>query len=70
MTGAIYVPEAGLKIDGSKRAGAGSAWTVVAAKSIEARDSANLVINHDYGGSNVPVPTGVGNKVGTVRLTR
>jgi hypothetical protein len=63
VTGAIYVPNAALEVDGSKQAGTNSAWTVVAAKAFIGRNAANLVINANYGATDVPVPGGVGNKM-------
>ncbi len=46
-----------------------SAWTVIVAKGVQIGGTANLVINHDYAGSPVPVPQGVGPATG-VRLTQ
>ena len=45
-----------------------SPWTVVVASKLAVSQSANLVINSDYGRSSVPVPAGVGNNA-SVRLT-
>lgn len=70
ITGAIYAPSAKLRIDGSKKAGASSDWTVVIAREFEAQNGASLVINANYGGSPVPVPNGVGNQRGGARITQ
>jgi hypothetical protein len=68
ITGTIYSPNAKFIIDGSKKAGASSAWTVIAAEELEATGGANLVISANYSGTDVPVPGGVGNKVGETHL--
>ena len=62
ITGAIYVPNAQLELDGSKSAASGGAsdWTVIAARSLKVAN-ANLQINTNYAGSQVYVPIGVGN---------
>jgi hypothetical protein len=56
-----------LKIGGVGNSLGSSAWTVVAARSVELSGSPNLIINADYTGS-VPVPVGVGNKAGVPRI--
>jgi Flp pilus assembly protein TadG len=60
VTGAIYVPNATLNIQGSQKAGQASDWTVIAADAMTMTGSPNLVINTNYTGSTVPVPIGVG----------
>lgn len=71
LLGTIYIPRATLRVTGSgNRVADQSDWTVVVAKAITLSGSPNLVINSDYAGSPVPVPTGVGNKVTGVILTR
>ncbi|HEX4198960.1 MAG TPA: TadE/TadG family type IV pilus assembly protein [Caulobacteraceae bacterium] len=60
LTGAIYVPNAILNIQGSSKTGQASDWTVVAARALQLTGSPNLIINAKYAGSSVPVPTGVG----------
>jgi Flp pilus assembly protein TadG len=61
LLGTIYAPKATLLVTGTgNRVADQSAWTVVVAKSIKLTGSPNLVINHNYAGSNVPVPDGVG----------
>lgn len=70
ITGALYVPNAKLVVDGSKKAAAGSAWTVLSSQAFDTTGGANLQINANYASSDVPVPTGVGNKAGTSRLTQ
>jgi hypothetical protein len=71
VTGAIYVPNAILNIQGSLKAGQASDWTVIAARALTMTGTPNLVINTNYTGSTVPVPAGVGpGKNGRLVLTR
>ena len=70
ITGTIYVPNAKLQVDGSKKSGTSSAWTVLAAKAFEGKGGANLVINANYAGTDVPVPSGVGNRKGMAHITK
>jgi hypothetical protein len=60
VTGAIYVPNATLNIQGGKKAGQASDWTVIAASALTMTGAPNLIINTNYSGSTVPVPIGVG----------
>jgi hypothetical protein len=61
LLGAIYIPSATLHVTGKgNKVADQSAWTVVIAKSIKMTGSPDLVINANYAGSSVPVPTGVG----------
>jgi Flp pilus assembly protein TadG len=62
LTGTVYVPSATLAIQGTAKAGGSSPWTVLDAQNITIANGAQIVINADYSASNVPVPTGVGDK--------
>jgi len=67
LLGTIYIPQATLAVTGAgNRIADQSAWTVVVVKSLKMTGSPNLVINSNYAGSTVPVPTGVG--PGTVNV--
>ena len=68
LTGTVYVPSATLNIRGSGRTAEASDWTVMAAKALKLTDQPQVQINANYNGSEVPVPGGVGNKVGTTHL--
>jgi hypothetical protein len=58
-----------LDFDGTHQAAQASQWTVVTAKAISLTGSPDIVINSNYAGSSVPVPTGVGsNTIGNVAL--
>ncbi|HLI65606.1 MAG TPA: pilus assembly protein TadG-related protein [Caulobacteraceae bacterium] len=71
LLGTIYIPNATLAVSGANNLVADqSAWTVVVARAISVGGSANLVINANYAGSTVPVPSGVGPRGGKVMLTR
>ena len=71
LTGAVYVPNAPLFIQGSGLANQSAPWTVITALDLELT-SGTLVINANYSISAVPVPTGVGNRRSnaTVQLTQ
>ena len=60
LLGVIYVPNGDLNVRGSGNAASDSAWTIVVAKRVMLHDRASLIINADYDGSDVPVPSGVG----------
>ncbi len=47
-----------------------SDWTAIVADQIEINKGVNLVMNTDYKNSDIPVPIGVGNAGGSLRLTR
>lgn len=68
LLGVIYVPSAQLIVEGRADVARDSAWTVIVAKGLELKGSPSLFINANYGGSDVPVPAGVGNRSGSARL--
>ena len=69
LLGTIYLPGGTLKIDVIGLVAAQSAYTVVVADRIDV-NGAHLVINSDYGATDVPVPSGVGPRSGQVALER
>ena len=69
MTGTVYVPSTTFNIDGSKQTVQVSDWTVLSVKALKLSNQPQVKINANYEGSDVPVPGGVGNKVGVSRLT-
>jgi hypothetical protein len=69
LLGTIYLPSGTLKADVIGLIAAQSAWTVVVADRLDIR-GAHLVINSDYGATDVPVPPGVGPQSGEVALGR
>jgi hypothetical protein len=67
ILGTIYIPASTLEVDGTGNTVADqSAWTVVVAKAIKMKGSANLVVNANYNQSTVPVPKGVGPSSGVM----
>ena len=64
LLGTIYIPMARLQVSGSGDIAEGSQWSVIVARNINLSANSRLVINSDYAGSPVPVPTGVGNQAG------
>ena len=60
LLGVVYIPSGLLSITGSSQVAQASAWTVIVAQAIAISGSANLVLNANYDGSEVPVPTGAG----------
>jgi hypothetical protein len=59
LLGTIYLPRGTLKIEAKGSVAAESAYTVIVAQRLDVKE-ANLVVNSDYGGTDVPVPEGVG----------
>ena len=59
LLGTIYLPGGKLEIDSKADVAAQSAYTVIVANQIQVK-GANLVVNSDYGGTDVPVPDGIG----------
>lgn len=47
-----------------------SAWTAIVARKLKVTNGARLVINSNYDGSTVPVPTGIGPTSGPIRLVQ
>ncbi|MFN3667869.1 MAG: TadE/TadG family type IV pilus assembly protein [Brevundimonas sp.] len=68
LLGVIYVPAAKMIVEGRAEVARDSAWTVIVAMSLELKGSPSLFINANYDASDVPVPTGVGPRVGGSRL--
>ncbi len=73
LLGTVYLPMSRLIVNTNGDVAEGSQWSVVVARNINLSANAQLVINSDYTGSPVPVPTGVGDRTGSgpsgVRLT-
>jgi hypothetical protein len=69
LLGTIYLPKGNLKIDAKADVADQSAYTVIVAKQLEVK-GANLVVNADYGGTDVPVPDGVGPNSSMIALSK
>jgi hypothetical protein len=70
LLGTISLPRSGLYVDANKPVADQSAYTVIVARSIELNSGPNLVLNANYGSTDVPVPQGVGPIGATVTLAQ
>jgi Flp pilus assembly protein TadG len=59
LTGTIYLPNGKLRIDPNTSVAQDSAYTAIIANEVEIDEGPLLVLNSDYGSSNVPVPDGI-----------
>jgi hypothetical protein len=69
LLGTIYMPRGRLIIDATKPIADKSAYTVLVVQQLDLYSGPNLILNSDYGASEIPVPPGVGNYGGKVLLT-
>ncbi len=60
LLGTIYLPNGELLIDSKSPVADQSDYTVIVTRKLTLKEGPNLVINDDYGISDVPVPDGVG----------
>lgn len=69
FVGTLYFPQGELKVDASKPVFDQSAYTVIIARYMDMYSGPNLLLNSDYGGSDIPLPeelsgvSSVGDKV-------
>ncbi|MGZ3408767.1 MAG: pilus assembly protein [Xanthobacteraceae bacterium] len=68
LLGTIYMPKGRLIIDATKPVADRSAYTVLVVQQLDLYSGPNLILNSDYGASEIPVPPGVGNYGGKVVL--
>ena len=69
LVGTVYLPDDKLVIDGNSPVADKSEYTVIIAKAFQLNNGPNLVLQTDYGASDIPVPDGVGPmKESSVRL--
>jgi Flp pilus assembly protein TadG len=59
LTGTIYLPQGKLRIDPNAVVAQDSAYTAIVVNELEVSEGPTLVLNADYGASNVPVPDGI-----------
>jgi hypothetical protein len=59
LTGTIYLPNGRLRVDPNSSVAQDSAYTAIIAMGVEVDEGPTLVLNSDYGASNVPVPDGI-----------
>ncbi len=69
LLGTIYLPQGRLYIDAYKPIAQDSAYTVIIAKQVELYAGPHLILNTDYGNTDVPVPDGVDNSGRTIVLS-
>ncbi len=69
LVGTIYLPRGRLVVNSDSPVADRSAYTAIVALGIDLDAGPELVINANYGDTDVPVPTGVG-PTGTTRLAR
>jgi Flp pilus assembly protein TadG len=69
LVGTIYLANGHLRIDPNARVAAESAYTAIIVKTLELDEGPDVVLNSDYGGTDVPVPDGLKGS-GTVVLSR
>lgn len=70
LIGTIYLPRGRMNVDAERAIADESAYTVVVARRINIAKSSNLVMNANYGLSDVPLPKGVGPRGGRLLLTQ
>ena len=68
LLGTIYMPQGRLIVDATKPVADRSAYTVLVVQQLDLFSGPNLVLNTDYGASDVPVPAGLGPFGGKVLL--
>jgi hypothetical protein len=68
LLGTIYLPRGMLYVGSNKPVADQSAYTVVVARQVRMDAGPNLVLNSNYGGTDIPVPEGVG-PIGTNNVT-
>lgn len=61
LLGTIYLPRGMFYVGSNKPVASKSAYTVVVARQIRMDAGPDLVLNSDYGSTDIPVPEGVGN---------
>lgn len=59
LTGTIYLPRGKLRIDPNDEVAENSAFTAIVAYRLEIDEGPTLVLNSNYGDTNVPVPEGI-----------
>lgn len=69
LLGTIYLPNGRFHVDAEQTVADRSAYTALVVRRLELSAGPNLVLNDDYGATDVPVPTGLG-PTGATRLVR
>ena len=59
LTGTIYLPRGYLQVDPNTPVAEDSAYTAIIARRLELSEGPELILNSDYGSTDVPVPAGI-----------
>lgn len=59
LTGTVYLPTGTLRVDPGAKVAENSAYTAIIARTIDVDMGPELVLNSDYGSTDVPVPDGI-----------
>ena len=70
LVGALYFPNTELEVDAPGTVADKSPWTAIIAREVRMLNDSNVVLNTNYGDTNVPVPDGIGGEQTPVRLAR
>jgi hypothetical protein len=70
FVGTVYLPNNTLLIDGSANIGSESAYTAIVARRVMLLSTPNVVLNSNYGETDVPVPDGIRGAGQPARLVR
>lgn len=70
LLGTIYLPKAELLIDSSGPLADKSEYTAIVTRKMVLKSGPNLVLNTNYGATDVPVPAGIGEIPGQLSLTQ
>jgi hypothetical protein len=69
LLGTVYIPRGNFVVHATDRVADESAYTVIVARRIVLHSGPNLIVNSNYGRSDVPVPPGLGPVGNKPRLT-
>lgn len=70
LIGTIYLPRGRLIVDAERSVAADSAYTVIVARQVNIAKFSSLIMNANYGLSDVPLPKGVGPRGGRLLITQ
>ncbi|MFN3958802.1 MAG: TadE/TadG family type IV pilus assembly protein [Parvularculaceae bacterium] len=70
LTGTIYLPNSTFYASANAPVAQSSAYTAIVARKISLDGQVELVLNDDYGATDVPVPAGIGGAGGDIMLRR
>ena len=59
LTGTLYLSRGDLVVDPNDTVAAGSAYTAIITRNLQLKEGPELVLNSDYGATDVPVPEGI-----------